>query len=103
MSSNSKVVLGVITAAAAGAVIGMLFAPEKGAELREKVRGTANDLASDLLDAIQRGRDQYANAGEEIKDAAQNLKSKAVGKIAEAKDRVEDEVDNMKDKAQRMS
>lgn len=100
MSKNSNVVLGIITAAAAGAVIGMLFAPDKGTDLREKVRGTVNDLASDLLDAIKNKREQYAGMGEEIKDAAQNLKAKAVGKFAEAKDHVENEMGNVQDKAQ---
>lgn len=100
MTKNSNVVLGIITAAAAGAVIGMLFAPDKGTELREKVRGTVNDLASDLLDAIKNKRDQYAGMGEEIKDTAQNLKSKAVGKFAEAKDQVETGIENAKDKVQ---
>ena len=100
MSKNSNVVLGIITAAAAGAVIGMLFAPDKGTELRDKVRGTVNDLASDLLDAIKNKRNEYAGTGEDIKDAAQNLKSKAVGKFAEAKDRVENGMENAKDKVE---
>ena len=99
MSKNSNVVLGIITAAAAGAVIGMLFAPDRGTDLREKVRGTVNDLASDLLDAIKTKREQYIGIGEDIKDTAQNLKSKAVGKFAEAKDQVENGVENAKDKA----
>lgn len=100
MSKNSNVVLGIITAAAAGAVIGMLFAPDKGTDLREKVRGTVNDLASDLLDAIKNKREQYAEMGEDMKNAAQNFKSKAVGKFAESKDQVENEMGNAKDKAQ---
>ena len=100
MTKNSNAVLGIITAAAAGAVIGMLFAPDKGTDLRDKVRGTVNDLASDLLDAIKNKRQEYAGMGEEIKDAAQNLKSKAVGKFAETKDQFENEMENAKDKAQ---
>ena len=100
MTKNSNVVLGIITAAAAGAVIGMLFAPDKGTELRDKVRGTVNDLASDLLDAIKNKRNEYAGTGEDIKDAAQNFKSKAVGKFAEVKDRVESGVENAKDKVE---
>ena len=100
MSKNSNVVLGIITAAAVGAVIGMLFAPDKGTDLREKVRGTVNDLASDLLDAIKNKRDQYSDMGDDMKDAAQNLKSKALGKFAESKDRVENTVENAKDKVQ---
>ncbi|MDZ7899358.1 MAG: YtxH domain-containing protein [Arcicella sp.] len=100
MTKNSSVVLGIVTAAVAGAVIGMLFAPDKGTELREKVRGTVNDLASDFLDAIKNKRDQYGNIGEDVKDAAQNFKSKAVGKYAEVKDQVETGMENAKDKAQ---
>lgn len=108
MTNNSKVVLGIVTAAAAGAVIGMLFAPEKGTELRDKVRDTANGLASDLLDVIQRGRQQYAEVEDQVQDKAKELKSKVVGKYEETKDRVETEVanakheaENMKDKAQK--
>ena len=91
MTNNSKVVLGVAAAAAAGAVIGMMFAPEKGSDIREKLRETANNFASDLLDALQNGRTQYAQVAEEVEDAAQNTKSKVVGKVAEIKDRVESE------------
>ena len=108
MTNNSKVVLGIVTAAAAGAVIGMLFAPEKGTELRDKVRDTANGLASDLLDVIQRGRQKYAEVEDQVQDKAKELKSKVVGKYEETKDRVENEVanakheaENMKDKAQK--
>ena len=101
MTSSSKIVLGMVTAAAAGAVIGMLFAPEKGTELRDKVRETANGFATDLLDAIQRGRQQYTQLEEDVEDKAKELKAKATGKVAEAKDRVQEEVDNVKDKAQR--
>jgi len=108
MTNNSKVVLGIVTAAAAGAVIGMLFAPEKGTELRDKVRDTANGLASDLLDVIQRGRQQYAEVEDQVQDKAKELKSKVVGKYEDTKDKVENEVanakneaENMKDKAQK--
>ena len=108
MTNNSKVVLGIVTAAAAGAVIGLLFAPEKGTELRDKVRDTPNGLASDLLDVIQRGRQQYAEVEDQVQDKAKELKSKVVGKYEETKDRVETEVanakheaENMKDKAQK--
>jgi gas vesicle protein len=102
MTNNSKVVLGIVTAAAAGAVIGMLFAPEKGTELRDKVRDTANGLASDLLDVIQRGRQQYAEVEEQVQDKAKELKSKVVGKYEETKDKVENEVANVKNEAENM-
>lgn len=101
MTSNSKIVLGLVTAAAAGAVIGLLFAPEKGTEIRDKVRETANGFASDLLDALQRGRQQYTEIKDDVEDKAKELKTKAEDKFTETKDRVNDEVDNVKNKAQR--
>lgn len=101
MTSNSKIVLGLVTAAAAGAVIGLLFAPEKGTEIRDKVRETANGFASDLLDALQRGRQQYTDIKDNVEDKAKELKSKADEKITEVKDRVGDEAENAKNKAQR--
>jgi gas vesicle protein len=98
MNNNGKVILGMAAAAAAGAVIGMMFAPEKGSDLRDKVRETANGLATDLLDSIQKGRNQYNQTAQQIEDEAENLKSKAVGKIAEVKDRIETKMENVTDK-----
>jgi gas vesicle protein len=38
MNTKSKVLLGILGAAAAGVVIGMLVAPEKGKETRKKTQ-----------------------------------------------------------------
>ena len=38
MSNKSNVVIGIAAAAAVGAAIGFLFAPEKGTDLRKKVK-----------------------------------------------------------------
>ena len=97
MTKNSKIIIGVAAAAAAGAAIGLLFAPEKGANLREKVREVANNFATDLLDAVQRGGRQYSDSVEDIEDSAKRLKSKAVGKVAELKDRFQDNLDAAKE------
>ncbi len=45
-------------AAAAGAAIGMLFAPEDGDNTRKKIKKSANDWASDALDALEKGKGQ---------------------------------------------
>lgn len=97
MTKNSKIVIGVATAAAAGTVIGMLFATEKGSHLRDKVREAANNFASDLLETIQRGRQQHRNSYSEIEDSAMKLKSKAVAKIADLKDRVKEGIQETTD------
>ena len=43
MTSRNKVLLGILGAAAAGVVIGMLIAPEKGKDMRKKIKKTAGD------------------------------------------------------------
>ena len=45
MTTKSKVILGLLGAAAAGVVIGLMIAPEKGTDLRKKVKDTAGDWA----------------------------------------------------------
>ena len=54
--SNNKVFLGIITAAIAGAVIGLLFAPEDGNETRKKIKKRTNNLATDLIDALEKSK-----------------------------------------------
>ncbi len=50
MNTTSKIVLGILGAAAAGAVIGMLVAPERGEDLRNRIAGNARDWAGELAD-----------------------------------------------------
>jgi gas vesicle protein len=52
MNSTSKFLITVIGAAAAGAVLGLLLAPEKGTDLRQKIQSAANDWADQLLDLV---------------------------------------------------
>lgn len=49
MNDNAKVVAALLAGLAAGAALGILFAPEKGSETREKL----NDSLKDLGDAIK--------------------------------------------------
>ncbi len=52
MTTTSKIVLGILGAAAAGVAIGMLVAPEKTKELGEKLKSCVADWSSDLKDQI---------------------------------------------------
>jgi len=49
MENSSKVILALLAGAAAGVVIGLLIAPEKGSETREKITGTAKKLADTIV------------------------------------------------------
>lgn len=75
MSTTSKVILGIVGAAAAGAIIGMLVAPEKGSDLRKKVKETANDWATQLADLFAEQKENLQNMGNKAKRGAEQLKS----------------------------
>ncbi len=66
MTTKSKIILGLVGAAAAGVIVGLVLAPEKGTDMRKKLKQTAGDWADHLTDL-------FANAKGEI----DNLKGKA--------------------------
>jgi len=76
MTTKSKVILGLAGAAAAGVLVGLLLAPEKGTDTRKKISQTAGDWASQLADL-------FTNAKEEIA----NLKSKGTKAASDATSR----------------
>jgi gas vesicle protein len=77
MSNKSNVVVGIALAAAAGAAIGFLFAPEKGEDLRKKVKQNANTWADELLAAIRKGKDNAQQMADDAQNKAKSWKNKA--------------------------
>ena len=64
--SSSKIMTGILIGAAAGAVLGILFAPEKGSDTRKMIgeksadfKDTLKEKINDFVDGIV---DQYENA-----------------------------------------
>ncbi len=85
MASN-RVFLGIVTAVAAGVVIGLLFAPEDGNKMRKKIKKRTNSLASELIEALEKSKasaERLKSEGEEYKDeildTAQEAKDKFLG------------------------
>ena len=76
MTTRTKVILGLVGAAAAGVIVGLLVAPEKGADMRKKVGETATDWADRLSDL-------FASAKGEV----DNLKTKGSTVVKEAANR----------------
>jgi gas vesicle protein len=77
MTTSSKVILGIIGAAAAGAVIGMLLAPEKGSDLRKRIKETTDDWASQLTDLFEEGKTEFQKVKNKASRAASTVKSEA--------------------------
>ncbi len=77
MNSSTKVIIGIVGAAAAGAVIGMLLAPDKGSEIRRKVKHTANDWACQLADLFAEGKTELTNLKNKASRTAKDLQNQA--------------------------
>jgi gas vesicle protein len=50
--TNGKAVLAVLAGVVAGTVLGVLFAPDKGSEVRKKIVNKGDDLANALSNKI---------------------------------------------------
>ncbi len=77
MTTKSKVILGLLGAAAAGVVIGLMIAPEKGTDLRKKVKDTAGDWADHLTDLFASAKGEVSNLKNKGAKAAGNAYNSA--------------------------
>ena len=57
MNTTTKVILGLTVAAAAGAAIGMLLAPEKGSDLQKKIKEGASDWLTNFTTLLLVGKE----------------------------------------------
>lgn len=86
MNTATKVTLGILGAAAAGVIIGLLIAPDKGSETRKKIRKTAGGWAENLTHLFNEGKEAGEEAINEVKDKARRAKSAAEEKVNALKD-----------------
>lgn len=75
MKADSKVLLGLLAGAAIGAIAGILFAPDKGSETRNKISKSTSDLGDKLKhtfnDFVDTVKDKYTQAKHEVEDAVE--------------------------------
>jgi len=66
MTTRGKIALGILGAAAAGVVIGLLIAPEKGSETRKRIKrttGTWVDNVGHLFDKVRKEKHPESEVG----------------------------------------
>ena len=79
---TGSVLLGIVGGLAAGAVLGVLFAPDKGTNTRKKIAKKSSDLKDNLTDSFN---DFVSNVEDKYKDLA----SKASGLMEEGSENLE--------------
>ncbi|MBA4057670.1 MAG: YtxH domain-containing protein [Marivirga sp.] len=75
MKTTTKVILGITAAAAAGAAIGMLLAPEKGKDLQKKIAEGAKDWLAEFSSLIAMGKKVVDDVKAEGQNAAGGVES----------------------------
>lgn len=79
--SSGKVILGFLAGAAAGAVLGILFAPDKGSETRRKIADKGEELMDGAKEKVNKLMDdlhaQVDSAKEKVKDLESKLHKKS--------------------------
>lgn len=61
-------VIGLITATAVGVVAGILLAPAKGKELRERIRDKGQDLAKKVRSSLQNESESWSKSERELSE-----------------------------------
>ena len=102
MSGTRKVLGALLLGAAAGAVVGMLFAPEKGSNTRKKIQSKAQDLIDELSRKINESKETLSDLKDKATGVANDLKDKATSKAQQMGAAAEEEF-NGRNKARNSS
>jgi gas vesicle protein len=86
MNDNSKVVVALLAGLAAGAALGILFAPEKGNETRDKLAESLKNLGDSIRETAATEIDNLVGMKDKIFD---NIKTKIQGAEEEYQDDLE--------------
>jgi len=82
MNTAGKVVVSVLAGAATGAVLGILFAPDKGTETRKKISNKSKELTEDVKEKIGSFLEKTAEKLESKEGHNHGHKEKAKAEIA---------------------
>ncbi len=89
--SSVSAILGFMAGAAAGAAIGVLFAPDKGTTTRKKIKSQAQKVGDEMKEGLSHKIDELnkfvAGFVDETKDKIADLEKKTKQEIKEVKEK----------------
>jgi gas vesicle protein len=83
--SSGKVLLGVLAGVAAGALIGVLFAPEKGSVTRRRISKKGDDYLDELKEKFDDFFDTVTKDAEIIKDRSNEIITNGTAHVGKPK------------------
>ncbi|WP_121245543.1 YtxH domain-containing protein [Mucilaginibacter phyllosphaerae] len=86
MNDNSKVVVALLAGLAAGAALGILFAPDKGNETRDKLSESLANLGDSIKETAANEIDKLVGLKDKV---VENIKTKVKGAEEEYQDDLE--------------
>lgn len=86
--STGKVLLGIVAGAAAGALVGVLFAPHKGSVTRKKISRTTGNYADGAKEKVSELLDGITEKFEKLKEDVTEFNNQKMHKNGEAKKEV---------------
>ena len=92
MKDQSKLIAALLVGAAAGAVLGLLFAPDKGEETRGSIAGYADDFVGNAKDRARSAADQLREYGNSAYEKAKSKFGSAADDLYNYRDGVSDEI-----------
>jgi gas vesicle protein len=66
MNTSGKILAAVAAGIAAGAVLGILFAPDKGSETRRKINEKGKKFTDDVKDKFSKGKEKFNGLKEDF-------------------------------------
>jgi gas vesicle protein len=83
--NSGKLMLGLLAGIAAGALLGILFAPEKGTETRRKIAEKGDDYVDGMKVKFNQLIDDVSQKIDGVKNKAKEMTAEAKPKTEEAK------------------
>jgi gas vesicle protein len=79
MNTAGKVAIGLLAGAAAGAILGILFAPDKGSETRRKIAEKSKDVKDDIKnkfsDILEKTKEKFEHKVDENHEPKEKTKA----------------------------